>query len=39
MTIAEVPVGGLDRQEAAQRLLEAYSLPVELVYDDQINPL
>ena len=35
MTIAEVPVGGLDRQEAAQRLLEAYSLPVELRYDDQ----
>ncbi|MCJ7735056.1 MAG: hypothetical protein MUP11_10960, partial [Anaerolineales bacterium] len=35
MTIAEVPVGGLNRQEAAQRLLEAYSLPVELRYDDQ----
>ena len=35
MTIAEVAVGGLDRQEAAQRLLEAYSLPVELYYDDQ----
>ena len=35
MTIAEVPVGGLNRQEAAQRLLEAYSLPVELFYDDQ----
>ena len=35
MTIAEVPVGGLNRQDAAQRLLEAYSLPVELLYDDQ----
>ena len=35
MTIAEVHVGGLDRQDAAQRLLEAYSLPVELLYDDQ----
>ncbi len=35
MTIAEVPVGGLDRQGAAQRLLEAYSLPVELLYGDQ----
>ena len=35
MTIAEVPVGGLDRQGAAQRLLEAYSLPVELLYDEQ----
>ena len=36
MIIAEVPVGGLDRQGAAERLLQAYSLPVELVYDDQI---
>jgi len=35
MKIAEVPVGGLNRQEAAQRLLEAYTLPVELRYDDQ----
>ena len=36
MTIAEVPVSGLDRQGAADRLLQAYSLPVEMVYDDQI---
>ena len=36
MTIAEVPVGGLDRRGAADQLLQAYSLPVELVYDDQI---
>jgi beta-lactamase class A len=35
MKIAEVPVGGLNRQKAAQRLLEAYSMPVELRYDDQ----
>ena len=35
MEIAGVPVGGLNRQEAAQRLLQAYSLPVELRYDDQ----
>ncbi len=35
MEIAEVPVGGLDRQQAAQRLLQAYALPVELRYDDQ----
>ena len=35
MKIAEVPVGGLNRQEAAQRLLEAYTMPVELHYDDQ----
>lgn len=36
MTIAGVPVGGLDRRGAADRLLQAYSLPVELLYDDQI---
>ena len=35
MKIADVPVGGLNRQEAAQRLLEAYTMPVELRYDDQ----
>ena len=34
MTIAGVPVGGLDRQQAAQRLLEAYDIPVELHYND-----
>jgi beta-lactamase class A len=32
MKIGGVPVGGLNRQQAAQRLLEAYSLPVELQY-------
>lgn len=36
MTIAEIPVGGLDRQGAAQRLLERYNLPVELHYQDNI---
>ncbi len=36
MEIADVPVGGLTRQEAAQRLLEAYSQPVELRYDEAI---
>jgi beta-lactamase class A len=35
MTIANVPVSGLDRQEAAQRLLEAYIIPIELRYNDQ----
>jgi hypothetical protein len=35
MTIAEVPVGGLNRQEAADRLLQAYSLPVELNYQEE----
>ncbi len=35
MTIAGVPVSGLDRQQAAQRLLEAYNIPIELQYNDQ----
>jgi beta-lactamase class A len=36
MEVANVPVAGLSRQEAAQRLLEAYSQPVELRYDEAI---
>lgn len=32
MTIASVPVGGLDPQTAAQRLLQTYNTPVELQY-------
>ncbi len=36
MTIAGVPVGQLDRQEAAERLLEVYSQPVELQYNEEI---
>jgi len=36
MRIADIPVGGLTRQEAAQRLLEAYSLPVELHYGEAV---
>jgi len=41
MTIADIPVGELDRQSSAQRLLEVYSVPVELHYGDdaiQIDP-
>lgn len=41
LTIAGVPVGGLDRQGAAQRLLVIFSTPVELKYNDaaiQIKP-
>jgi beta-lactamase class A len=42
MTIAEIPVGGLDRAASAQRLLEVYSAtPVELQYGAdviQLNP-
>ncbi len=32
LTIAGVAVGGLDRQQAAERLLSVYSLPVEMHY-------
>lgn len=32
MTIAGVPVGGLDPQAASQRLLQVYSTPVEIQY-------
>jgi beta-lactamase class A len=34
--IANVPVGGLDRNQAAQRLLQVYSMPVEIHYGDAI---
>jgi beta-lactamase class A len=36
LMVAGVPIGNLNRQEAAQRLLEVYSLPVELNYNDSI---
>ncbi len=39
MAIAGVPVAGLDRQQAAQRLLEAYNIPVELRYNDEVIQL
>ncbi len=39
MTIGDVPVGGLDAPAAAQRLLEVYSIPVELHYNDAIIQL
>jgi len=41
LMIAGVPVGGLDRQAAAERLLEVYSVPVVIRYEDQpihLNP-
>ncbi len=41
MIIAGVPVGGFDRQQAAQRLLEVYSTPIELLYNQsavQVSP-
>lgn len=36
LTIAGVPVGGLDKNTALERLLQTYSTPIELHYDDQI---
>lgn len=39
MTIAGVPVGGLNPQAAAQRLLQVYSTPVEIHYNDAIIDL
>lgn len=35
-TIASVPVGGLTLDEAANRLTQAYSVPVELHYNDEV---
>jgi beta-lactamase class A len=39
MTIAGVPVGGLDPQSAAQRLLQVYSTPVEIHYNAAVIDL
>jgi len=36
LVIANVPVGGISRQTAAERLLEVYGLPVELHYGESI---
>ena len=36
MTIGNVPVGGLNPQSAAQRLLQVYSLPVQIHYGNAI---
>ena len=36
MIIGGLPVGGLDQQQAADRLQQAYSLPVELHYGDAV---
>ena len=32
--IAGIPVGGLDQQQAADRITQAYNTPVELAYED-----
>ena len=39
LQIAGIPVGGLERQQTAQRLLEAYTLPVELHYGESLIQL
>ncbi|HEX2979412.1 MAG TPA: serine hydrolase [Anaerolineaceae bacterium] len=36
LTIGGIPVGGMDRQEAAQVLLQTYAAPIELHYGDAI---
>ncbi len=36
MRIAGVPVGGLDRQISAERLVQAYGVPIELHYNESI---
>jgi beta-lactamase class A len=39
--IAGVPVGGLDRQRAAERIIQTYAVPIELRYNEasiQIKP-
>lgn len=36
LIVAGVPVGGLDQQQAAERLVQAYSIPVEMHYGDAV---
>ena len=36
MEIAEIPVGGLDQTQAAERLVQSYSVPIEIHYQDSI---
>jgi beta-lactamase class A len=36
LTIAGIPVGNLDRQQAADRLLAVFTQPVELTYNDAV---
>jgi len=39
MTLGGVPVGGLDPQEASQRVLQIYSLPIEIQYANAVIQL
>ena len=36
LTIGDIPVGGLNSTEAAERLIRAYGIPIELVYGDSV---
>ncbi len=36
LIVASVPVGGLDQQQAAERLVQAYSIPIELRYGESV---
>jgi hypothetical protein len=36
MTVAGVPVGGLNQEQAASRISQAYGIPVELHYGDSV---
>ena len=36
LIVAGVPVGGLDQQQAAERLVQAYSIPVEMHYGEAV---
>ena len=33
--IGGIPVGGLNQQQAADRVVQAYNTPIELIYKDQ----
>lgn len=36
LTIGDVPVGGLNAQQAAERLVQAYGIPIELAYGNAL---
>ncbi|MCE5208771.1 MAG: class A beta-lactamase-related serine hydrolase [Chloroflexi bacterium] len=36
MEIADIPVGGLDQEEAAERLIQSYGVPIEIHYQGSI---
>ena len=36
LTIGDIPVGGLNSTQAAERLIRAYGIPIEMVYGDSV---